>query len=332
MIDFEKEKFLQRLDIRLYAISGMLEYHEKHIANILCKDREYREAQRNIEKMRRDFLEYIAKTDREIRDKFERLIKEVKTDEEATEDVVAVVHAEWVGTEYDGYADGYPVYDKWECSHCHEEFSSEGEPPQYNYCPECGAKMDGERKEKMKVKVNLGDVFYKVETTDHKAYHRECRVCKGKRELTINEVTFKCPVCYQEGEVLRVHGFFVRRYRVFSEEHFIDNSDWKYDGKEPKIRYELYHKSGRGYFYSDCVHKVIKEPESTFSSDCKYFNCPDPNEHSVTNCLYSDYKLAVAVAEKLTKEQIDKVRAYNEANNTTYELPVFNIEHDKKSN
>lgn len=64
-----------------------------------------------------------------------------------TADVVEVVHAEWVGTEYDGYADGYPVYDKWECSHCHEEFSSEGEPPLHNYCPECGAKMDGERRE-----------------------------------------------------------------------------------------------------------------------------------------------------------------------------------------
>ena len=64
-----------------------------------------------------------------------------------TADVVEVVHAEWVGIEYDGYADGYPVYDKWECSHCHEEFSSEGEPPLYNYCPECGAKMDGERSE-----------------------------------------------------------------------------------------------------------------------------------------------------------------------------------------
>ena len=58
-----------------------------------------------------------------------------------------VVRAEWVGTEYDGYADGYPVYDKWECSLCHEEFLSDGEPPPYNYCPYCGAKMDGERRE-----------------------------------------------------------------------------------------------------------------------------------------------------------------------------------------
>lgn len=55
-----------------------------------------------------------------------------------------VVHGYWVGTQYDGFADGCPVYDLWECSECREEYESEGDPPPYNYCPKCGAKMDGE--------------------------------------------------------------------------------------------------------------------------------------------------------------------------------------------
>lgn len=149
MIDFEKEEFLQRLDIRLSAMAAMLAYHEKHVAFTACNNAsEFKQAEKRINNAQQNVTEYIAKTDREIRERFERLIKEVKAADKATEDVVAVVHAEWVGTEYDGYADGYPVYDKWECSHCHEEFSSEGEPPQYNYCPECGAKMDYERSEK----------------------------------------------------------------------------------------------------------------------------------------------------------------------------------------
>ena len=48
--------------------------------------------------------------------------------------------AEWVGLEYDGYADGNPVYDLWECSKCGCEWNSEADslPP---YCPECGAEM-----------------------------------------------------------------------------------------------------------------------------------------------------------------------------------------------
>ena len=50
-----------------------------------------------------------------------------------------VKHAHWNGIEYDSYADGYPVYDKWECSKCGNEISTE-DPP--TYCCDCGAKMD----------------------------------------------------------------------------------------------------------------------------------------------------------------------------------------------
>lgn len=47
----------------------------------------------------------------------------------------------WVGIEYDGYADGNPVYDVWECSCCHEEYEGDFDSLP-NYCPECGAKME----------------------------------------------------------------------------------------------------------------------------------------------------------------------------------------------
>ena len=62
-----------------------------------------------------------------------------------TEDVVPVVHAHWIGTEYDGFADGNPVYDTFECSNCGEEHQGEADTLT-NYCPHCGAKMD-EREE-----------------------------------------------------------------------------------------------------------------------------------------------------------------------------------------
>lgn len=51
----------------------------------------------------------------------------------------------FVGTEYDGYADGYPVYNEWECSECGCVF--EDEEPMYNFCPNCGADMRGEQDE-----------------------------------------------------------------------------------------------------------------------------------------------------------------------------------------
>ena len=57
-----------------------------------------------------------------------------------------VRHGRWVPLSYDGYADGYPVYDEWECSECHFACEGEGEPP-LNYCPNCGAKMEGKNED-----------------------------------------------------------------------------------------------------------------------------------------------------------------------------------------
>jgi len=51
----------------------------------------------------------------------------------------------YIGTEYDGYADGCPVYYEWKCSVCGCTF--EDEEPNYNFCPNCGARMDGDEQD-----------------------------------------------------------------------------------------------------------------------------------------------------------------------------------------
>ena len=56
-------------------------------------------------------------------------------------DVAPVRHGRFLGTEFDGYADGLPVYYEWQCSECGRIF--EDEEPAYEFCPYCGAKMDG---------------------------------------------------------------------------------------------------------------------------------------------------------------------------------------------
>ena len=48
----------------------------------------------------------------------------------------------WIGLEYDGYADGNPVYDLWECSNCGNEEKGEDVPEQNPFCRCCGAKME----------------------------------------------------------------------------------------------------------------------------------------------------------------------------------------------
>lgn len=59
-----------------------------------------------------------------------------------SEDAVSVRHGTFIGTEFDGYADGCPAYYEWKCSECGCIF--EDDEPTYKFCPNCGAKMEVE--------------------------------------------------------------------------------------------------------------------------------------------------------------------------------------------
>lgn len=47
----------------------------------------------------------------------------------------------WLPIEYDGYADGFPVWNKWECSECGYEHNGD-EESLTAFCPNCGQKME----------------------------------------------------------------------------------------------------------------------------------------------------------------------------------------------
>lgn len=80
-----------------------------------------------------------ARTSREV----SLLARDVRLlNEQPAADVAPVVHGRWIGLEYDGYADGFPVYNLWECSECGEEVRGEDVPDTHPYCNGCGAKMD----------------------------------------------------------------------------------------------------------------------------------------------------------------------------------------------
>ena len=51
-------------------------------------------------------------------------------------------HGRWIPIEYDSYADGAPVWDKFECSECGHEHNGE-EDTLTAFCPDCGARMEG---------------------------------------------------------------------------------------------------------------------------------------------------------------------------------------------
>lgn len=58
-------------------------------------------------------------------------------------EIQEVAQGVWKG-EADGYADGLLIYDVWHCSECNYCIDGEDDPEYLpNYCPKCGAKMDG---------------------------------------------------------------------------------------------------------------------------------------------------------------------------------------------
>ena len=78
-----------------------------------------------------EYMLPVAKVKQEIAD----IVSELPTVESRPK-------GEWIGIGYDGYADGNPVYDEWECSNCGNEIKTEDTPP---YCEICGADMREER-------------------------------------------------------------------------------------------------------------------------------------------------------------------------------------------
>ena len=92
------------------------------------------------EEMVKDLANTMRMTEMHKGDMALRVLNRI--DEAPTIEAEPVRHGTWIGIEYDGYADGCPVYDLWECSECKHEHKGE-EDTLTDYCPDCGAKMDG---------------------------------------------------------------------------------------------------------------------------------------------------------------------------------------------
>lgn len=65
---------------------------------------------------------------------------DIEGDYEILEEYKEPKTGRWIPTGYDGYADGNPVYDWWECSECGGEHTGD-EDTLTPYCPYCGAEM-----------------------------------------------------------------------------------------------------------------------------------------------------------------------------------------------
>lgn len=188
----------------------------------------------------------------------------------------------------------------------------------------------------MNNKFEIGQVFYAIDPVDFRTFYSECRVCGGEQRLTVNGVTFRCPVCETEATALRVHGWQVRAYKIYKVTEEVEHKFWDISNAEHEVEYELFHKIPRNeacHRIEDVITRRVTQHSliGGLNKPIYYDETDRYNEEALKDwTFFDDYKLAVEVANKVTQQQINKVKKYNEEHGTAFELPVFNVKHCKK--
>lgn len=172
------------------------------------------------------------------------------------------------------------------------------------------------------VKINLGDVFYVVEHGEAQAFFGECEVCQGQQKITHNGYTFRCPKCGGNGSgtrILTVDRYVVHRYRVKSLGEELVINDWNpKNGFYKQIKVDLFRPSPRTSY---------RDHDATIRCSSNY----DKNnlKLELSNNIYSDYKEAVAEADRLNAIQEQIVTTYNNSYGTN--LIFEKLKYDLKS-
>ena len=174
--------------------------------------------------------------------------------------------------------------------------------------------------------INIGDVFYTVEKVKREDFCEPCRVCGGKRELTVNGVTFLCPCCGDGKEVISIHIYAVRRYRIYRIEDKFSTLGWKLSDHHT-VEFSAYRQVGNGYSYWNTCGGGISFADDDF---CGRYNKPFVSGGG-NDGIYDNYKTALSIAEQMNEEEVNRLNAYNAEHGTNYATD-FTPKHDPKSN
>lgn len=176
------------------------------------------------------------------------------------------------------------------------------------------------------IELNIGDVFYKVELGKTHYYNEPCLVCNDTGKVTVNGVTFKCPVCHTGTTQLIIKEFFVRRYRIYELDNYTGHDNWKSSlFRSQKIH--LYSKTGKGIFMGSYNERELNLNifVENLNRDDRYFN-----SYGSDYVFFNDYKKAVNVAKELTQKEILKLKEFGKLHKKEYEF-IQKMPNDKPS-
>lgn len=187
--------------------------------------------------------------------------------------------------------------------------------------------------------IKIGDIFYVIQKRERKDFSSPCRVCNNEKKLTVNGITFDCPVCngYHSREtVVSVNHFTVATVKVYEVRQKVSTDYWTLPNFDD-LEFSIFRKRGHGYdgvldnfkrdyFTSTVANNLNKLPDKEFlqrySQDSYYNSCD--------RFIYDDYKIACAAADILNACEQEKLDAYNAEHGTLF-VPQWKKSNDPKN-
>lgn len=97
--------------------------------------------------------------------------------------------------------------------------------------------------------ISIGDIFYVIDTRERNNFSSPCRVCNDEKKLTVNGITFDCPVCggYRPREtVVEVQHFTVATVKVYVIKQEVSTDYWAIQNYRD-LQFRVFRKRGHGY-------------------------------------------------------------------------------------
>lgn len=155
--------------------------------------------------------------------------------------------------------------------------------------------------------ISIGDIFYVIDTRERNDFSSPCRVCNDEKKLTVNGITFDCPVCggYRPREtVVSVQHFTVATVKVCVIKQEVSTDYWTIQNYRD-LHFRVFRKRGHGYngdgnnFTRDFTSNNIKNNLNVLPDE-KFLQIYSQDGYFARNCerfIFDDYKLACRAAD-----------------------------------
>lgn len=188
--------------------------------------------------------------------------------------------------------------------------------------------------------ISIGDIFYVIDTRERNNFSSPCRVCNDEKKLTVNGITFDCPVCggYRPREtVVEVQHFTVATVKVYVIKQEVSTDYWAIQNYRD-LQFRVFRKRGHGYngdgnnFTRDFTSNDIKNNLNKLPDE-EFLQIYSQDGYFARNCerfIFDDYKLACRAAEILNESELARLNKYNAEHGTSF-APIWDKTNDPKN-